>query len=325
MKNLFSKNPMLHYTFVLTLIAIVCGIVIGSVNAWTKPIIDENERLATVESYQAVLDGLADYTALSIDGDGDTITEKVEGYDASGNLIGYIYKASKTNGYGDMTIVISIAPDGEILGAEFLTLNQTLYLDRTRANLTLYVGTNITVLAPSGDLQGGASFSRTTMIEILTEIAASFENTAEPVDSDPYVAYLGSDYVVEEDTTFTATAHVTSKRNITTSTEVPNGYIYTVTGEGDYEGYDGTETGSITINVIFNSDDAIVGVYVPEDSYGHTYGFYSNNIDYLNSFSGKTVDEIATVVSDNADLNTGATYSKTLLGELLGFIVSEVA
>jgi hypothetical protein len=183
MKNLFSKYPMLHFTFVLTLIAIVCGIVIGSVNAWTKPIIEENERLATVESYQAVLDGLDDYEPLDIDGDGATITEKVEGYDANDNTIGYIYKASKTNGYGDMTIVIAIAPDGEILGAEFLTLNQTLYLDRTRANLALFVGTNISALTPTGDLQGGASFSRTTMIEILTEIADSFDDIVQPVSA----------------------------------------------------------------------------------------------------------------------------------------------
>ncbi|QWB96049.1 hypothetical protein KHQ89_00940 [Mycoplasmatota bacterium] len=324
MKNLFSKYPMLHYTYVLTLIAIACGIFIGSINAWTEPIIEENERLATVESYQAVLNGLSDYTALSIDNDGDTISEKVEGFDASGNLIGYIYKASKTNGYGDMTIVIAIAPDGEILGAEFLTLNQTLYLDRTRSNLALYIGTNITALAPDGDLQGGASFSRTTMIEILTEIATSFENTAEPVNSDPLVAYLGEGYVLETNDNFVAKEHVSSLENITSSTEVPNGYIYTVTGEGDYESYDGTATGSITLKVIMDENNQIDAIYMPEDVYGHTINFMDNNFDYLDAFIGKTLLEISSVVNDNTDLETGASGSRALIDELLEALVSEV-
>jgi len=143
---------------------------------------------------------------------------------------------------------------------------------------------------------------------------------------DPLAEYLGEDYVLEVDDAFTATAHVTSKQNLVSSTEVPNGYIYTVTGEGDYVGYDGTATGSITILVIFNSEDEIVSIYVPEESYGHTYGFHtSHNVDYLASYSGVSIDDLTTTINGNADLKTGATYSKTLLDELLGFIVSEVA
>jgi hypothetical protein len=180
-------------------------------------------------------------------------------------------------------------------------------------------------LAPDGDLQGGASFSRTTMIEILTEIATSFENTAEPVDSDPFVSILGSDYVLENDAAFVATEHVSAKENITTSTEVPNGYIYTVSGEGDYEGYDGTETGSITLKVVFNENDEIVAVYMPEELYGHTTSFMDDNFDYLDEYVGKTASDIETVINDNVDLETGASYSRTLIESLLTAMVSEVA
>ena len=32
MKKLFEKNPMLHFTFVLAVVSIACGIVIGGVD-----------------------------------------------------------------------------------------------------------------------------------------------------------------------------------------------------------------------------------------------------------------------------------------------------
>jgi hypothetical protein len=144
-------------------------------------------------------------------------------------------------------------------------------------------------------------------------------------ESDPFITFLGEDYVIETDTTFAATEHVTAKQNIMISSEVPNGYIYTVTAEGDYEGYDGTHTGSITLLVIFNESHEIVKIYVPEDVYGHTISFMDDNFDYLDEFIGKTQSEIASVIDANVDLKTGASYSKALIEEILTAMVSEVA
>ncbi len=195
MKQFLDKNPMIHFTSVLTLIAIICGILIGGINAWTSPIITANEEAATLVAYQEVLPQMVSYEALSVDQDANSILSKVVAYDApkddaNKNIIGYIYKGYDTNGYGSMTIVVAVDTQGIIVGAKFLSLNQTLNLDTTRHNLSLYVGTDISDLSPNGDIVSGATYSKNTMVSILSDIADSFATIN--VSIDPFTTSKGA-------------------------------------------------------------------------------------------------------------------------------------
>ncbi len=379
MKKFFENNPLIHFTSVLTLIAIACGLIIGLVNLATSKTITANQEAKAKEAYSTLLfetsygdqyDAWAeDYVAPELSGfqvfwnkltqepsegvpsieewkelenipfsindysftdelgsnDPASISAKEKVLDKDGKLVGYIFQATGTNGYGDMTIVVLVGADGTILNATFQTLNQTLNLDRTRANLELFIGTKIAAVTPSGDMQSGATYSKNTMTDLLSNVATSFASVEGLSDINPLDTYLGEGFVIENDATFTETDHVSAKQNITTSPLVPDGYIYIVTGTGDYEGYDGTHSGSITLNVIFNANDQIVAIYVPEDLYQHTKSYMDKNSDYLDEFVGKTLAEISTVVNKNSDLKTGATYSRTLIDSILEALVSEVA
>ena len=185
MKNFLEKNPLVHYTIVLTIVAIACGLLIGGINAWTNPIIEDNNYQRKVAAYQSVLPDLADdgLTVLDIANDPDNIEEKVEAKDDEGNVIGYIININQTNGYGNMQIVMAIASDGTIISAEFLQLNQTLNLDNTRANLAMYVGTNINTLQ-NLDFLSGATRSLETLTAMMSDIQSAFStiDIDEPVD-----------------------------------------------------------------------------------------------------------------------------------------------
>ncbi len=141
------------------------------------------------------------------------------------------------------------------------------------------------------------------------------------VNVDPYDGVLGDDYVTEVDTTFTSTTHVTSKLNITTSTTVPNGTIYVVTGSGEY--YDGS-TAAITLWVIVDENDHIFNILMPEDLYGHSPFLHDNNLDYLDGFIGDSFADI-TITIGTLDGQTGASNTNLLIQELLTALASEVS
>jgi len=114
------------------------------------------------------------FTDISQASDPVSITTKNEVTNNSGDLVGYIFQAYATNGYGDMTIVFLVGSDGTILNATFQALNQTLNLDRTISNLELYIDTNISDMTPSGDLQSGATYSKNTMQQLIEDVASAF-------------------------------------------------------------------------------------------------------------------------------------------------------
>jgi hypothetical protein len=208
MKKLFEKD-IVRFTFVLTVVSLACGLLIGGVNAITAPIIEQNQLDAKLEAYESVLPGIESFTELETSGDPDTIQDKIEGKDALDAVMGYIFVASANNKYGSMTMVVSVDATGLILGATFSSIEQTYLVDTTRDNLALFIGTSIMDLSPMGDIATGATGSFHTLEDLLADIKASFEtlDIPEPVLSeDPYAVMfdesLGFAYS-EEDTTFT--------------------------------------------------------------------------------------------------------------------------
>ncbi len=270
---------------------------------------------------------IVDFKANAVNGKGETIgvvyNVKIKNsFDFSG---------TKDKDYGYIELLVGIKDD--MVTVEIVSLEQTItYV----ANIQRYIYTSYDSVpylsvesipsfnaAPDADLESGATASTSTGA-IHDIIWKAVQMNYDLYEDDPFIAILGEDYVVENDSAFIVTDHVSAKQNITTSSLVPDGYIYTVTGTGDYEGYDGTHSGSITLQVVFDANDQIVTVYVPEDLYEHTVGYMGRNETYLNEFVGKTLAEISTVISDNSDLKTGATYSRTLIDSILEALVSEV-
>lgn len=324
MKKLFEKNPMYHYTFVLAVVSIACGIVIGGVNAITRPIIDANLLAAKVESFEEVLKGIDDFEEIKVTDEYPKSVQSIaKGFNANNEVLGYIYEVYGTNSYGNMTVVVSVGLDGKILGAKFLTIEQTLNVAGTRTNLSYYVGSNIADLQPSADFISGATGSLATLQGLLGNLATAHSLAVGEIIVDPLDEIYGEGYVLEVDNTFVATTHVTSKSNILQGSDNV-GYVFSLTGSGDYQ--DGSSE-SIVMEIYFNASDEIVEIRLPEDTYNHTAGsFKSKNMTYLNEFIGLTKEDIsATVNSDNQDITAGASNTRALIDELLLAFLSEVA
>lgn len=176
MKKLLEK-PLFHYTLVLAIVSLVCGLAIGGINAVTAPVIEQNEIDATNAAYQTVLPGYASSTEVTNQGNPQSIESIVEAKDNSGQTIGYIYIAYGANKFGSIKIVVGIDNSGQITGADFISLKQTYKLNETRTNLSYYVGSSITDLIPSGDIISGATYSLVLVQSLLEDVATAYQNT----------------------------------------------------------------------------------------------------------------------------------------------------
>ena len=311
MKKLF-ENPIFHYSFVLTMVAFACGLFIGGVNAITDPIITENRIRAQVEAYEKVLPGIAEFTELDVSGDPATIVTKVEGKNQNGDVIGYIYVAYSTNRYGYMRIVTSVALDGTILGASFLEINQTLGVNDTRTNLSLYVGRNINEVAPVGDMISGVTGSRITLVSLMSDVRTAHERL-DIAPQDPFAGWYDVEFIRSDDDSFDAQGAVVSRQVVKDMDDQVIGYIYKVTKTG--LAYDGNSA-EITIYVGLTIDHEIVGILLPEEDYKHTKGYRSQMITFVNNtYIGLNLSEITAL--DEGDLVAGVTNTSQLISEMV--------
>ncbi len=312
MKNF--KNTMAHYTLVLTLVAIVCGLLIGTVNAITAPIIEANVLKAKVEAYERVLPGIESFEELDLlDTDPDTIQSKVIAKDGSDAIIGYIYEVYGTNKFGFMRIVVSVSTSGTILGADFIGINQTYQVEGTKSNLQSFVGATVSEVTPVGDIIAGATGSLTTLTALLNDVATSHANTVVGPD-DPLIAWFGEGYTMEEDTSFTPTDKVLLKMIVKDENDTVIGAYYHLRGSGIKSSEEGS-TGIINLYIGLSNDGTILGIDLPKDEYGHTTNnaYYPKVVNYAQSLVG---DNIASFDGQD-DLASGASNSRALVDLLL--------
>lgn len=132
-------NTIIKDTLALTLITLVAGTCLGGVYEITKEPIANQEETAKQEAYKAVFQDadsfeyiietedaklqayLAenDYTA-------QTINEVMEAKDSSGNLLGYAFNVTTSEGYGgDITFSMGVQEDGTLNGIEILSIGET--------------------------------------------------------------------------------------------------------------------------------------------------------------------------------------------------------
>jgi Na+-translocating ferredoxin:NAD+ oxidoreductase RnfG subunit len=311
MKKLF-ENPLIHYSFVLMVVAFACGLAIGGINALTAPIIEENARQAQVAAYERVLPGIAEFNELSLSGDPRTILSKIEGKNAQGDIIGYIYVAYGTNKFGSMRIIASIGQDGTILGVDFIDILQTYNVNDTRTNLSRYQGRNIAEAAPIGDMISGVTGSRNTLIDLMGDIAIAHLRM-DIAPTDPYAAWFDVDISRTNDSEFSPTGNVISRQIVKNEAEEIIAYIYEINRTG--ESYEGN-TASITIHVGVDLNLDILGILIPEETYNHTKGYRNQMIAFANStYANTNISDIDTMV--DGDLVAGATNSSRLISQMM--------
>jgi len=311
MKKLF-ENPLIHYSFVLMVVALACGLVIGGINAVTAPIIEENLRVAQVAAYQRVLPGIAEFDELSLDGDPSTIVTKIEGRNAQGEILGYIYVAFGTNKFGSMRVIASIGLDGTILGVDFIDILQTYNLNDSRTNLSLYNGRNIAEAAPVGDMISGVTGTRNTTIDLMKDIATA-HSRMDITPLDPYAAWFDVAFTREIDATFLAQGSVLSRQIVRNEAEEVIAHIYEIRKSGEY--FEGS-VGGITIYVGVDTNLDILGILVSDENYNHTRGYRNQMITFVNNtYVGLNVSDIETM--QNEDLVAGATNSSRLISQMM--------
>ena len=138
-----GKNTIIKDAIALTVITLVAGLLLAFVNMITAPIIAEKKAAEIRKAYSAVYGNAANFK----DDKGEfatvgetskdiieeqagisnvTITQIYGAYDSSDNLIGYVFTASSSEGYGgDVPISLGIDLEGTITGLEVLSNSET--------------------------------------------------------------------------------------------------------------------------------------------------------------------------------------------------------
>lgn len=310
MKKLFAV-PMFHYTFVLTCVALVMGLMIGVVNAITAPIIEENLRKARVAAYQLVLPDMETFIDVPlVSGDPKSIQSKVIAKDKDDKTIGYIYEAFAENKYGDMRIAISVDGNGKIKGATFISILQTLLKDETEKSLQSVVNANIS----SFNLfkVAGATGSYNTLQSLLSDVAIA-HSLMDIEPSDPLIAWYGEGYELIVDETFTPDAKVLSKNIVKDVDGFEIGYLYKVKGTGQYDTVYEMKEDEITIYIWLDLDGNIMGIHALLEEYKHSTNYYDKAISFIEELIGTNISAF----EYDTDLKTGATYSSNLIQELI--------
>ena len=114
----------------LTAICTVVAILMAGVNAFTAPIIAENERIATEQAMQTVLPGGEEFKSVTVGSDLPKSVREVYS-DKNG---GYVFKL-KTAGYAaGLVLMVGIRPDGSVAGATVIASGETLGAENSYGN-----------------------------------------------------------------------------------------------------------------------------------------------------------------------------------------------
>ena len=112
----------------LGMISLVCALLIALVNMLSKPIIEANEKRTELATCQAIF---SDYDQekskeeTDLSGRDSRIKKIIVANDKSGNLLGKIYKVPGNNAYGNITLMVGINKEGNVIHVEFLENGQS--------------------------------------------------------------------------------------------------------------------------------------------------------------------------------------------------------
>lgn len=132
-------KEMLKNTFILLVITVLAGGVLGLVYDNTKDVIAKQEEETKKAAYKDVFSNAADFNVceLLIDDSqrrafddagyaAEDITELIEAKDAAGNVIGYVFTIVTHEGYGgDISFTMGVSKEGKLNGITILSISET--------------------------------------------------------------------------------------------------------------------------------------------------------------------------------------------------------
>ncbi len=259
--------------------------------------------------------------------------------DLDGKTIGYVYHAIIKNdfalsgsgvNYGFIELLVGIKLDNKVF-VEPISIYQTQWAvvgvqkylqDYYNGVGHLSIGTIPSFDADivSGATERPATVSTDAVKSIVGQVIAIHYNI---VEENPYEDLFGVEIERSSEASFTPTEHIINKELVSDGSN-NLGYIYSLSGEGDY--LDGS-IASIVIEVVFGTDDKILGFVLPSDTYNHSGGsFKEKNQTYLENYVGLSVSEIQAQIDAqiDTDITADASNTRALIDELLEAFVSEV-
>jgi Na+-translocating ferredoxin:NAD+ oxidoreductase RnfG subunit len=161
----------LKIALVLVVIGALSGIIIYGVNYWTEEEIDKN-RIATEQGLYRDLFNIdeTEITESSIPVllDANGLDEELIMYDGEGTVLGYIYKATLKNNYGEVTVLVGITTDGVLSNAVISRTTNTInFVQRIKSK---YIGnfSNQDVTDIQIDSKTGATYTYTAVVDVVT-------------------------------------------------------------------------------------------------------------------------------------------------------------
>ena len=126
---------------VLTVITLIAGLALSGVYSMTKDTIEAQKMAANLASFQVVVpeaekfesNDAMDKALAELNGavygtdfGRATINEAYQGLDASGNIVGYVIRATSSDGFdGDVSMAVGLNAEGAVNAIDFTTLNET--------------------------------------------------------------------------------------------------------------------------------------------------------------------------------------------------------
>jgi len=171
----------LKIALVLVVIGALSGIIIYGVNELTQDTIAQNKIDTEISYYKDLFSLSADivitYDTSEIDG---YLDQEVTVYNVGGDIIGYIYKATDKNNYGEVTVLVGITVDGDISNAVISSTTNTPTFVQTIKDKYIDNFSNQAVDNFTIDSKTGATYTYTSVVDII-EAASTYylENRGE--------------------------------------------------------------------------------------------------------------------------------------------------
>lgn len=165
---------------ILTLVIITSfsGLFLFAVNEITSPIIAANMSAQVDELAKEIFADTVETVSNEII-DNEYVTEEIVCFNVSGEIIGYLYKATGSNAFGSITILVGFDED-VVVQVEFLSLSQS-YADvaRTHTDET-YNEDSLSIDDLDGlNLTSGATYSSTLINTLIIESAKVYGDNNE--------------------------------------------------------------------------------------------------------------------------------------------------
>ena len=130
------SNRIVKDAIALTVITLISGLLLGLVHDITADPIAKQEAKEKSEAYKAVFADAASFETLTDTEDpdleadqgypGESINEVMLAKDDSGNVLGYAFTITTSEGYGgDIKFAMGVKDDGTMTGISFLSISET--------------------------------------------------------------------------------------------------------------------------------------------------------------------------------------------------------